>query len=94
MTVLAGSDTEIVLGKRDFSGSGRAEAAWPDEAHGHTVVAAAGTGPAVLDALLTHRPDVAIIDVRLPPTFTDEGLRAALAGTVGPRRRRTAGLTR
>jgi DNA-binding NarL/FixJ family response regulator len=64
------------------------------EAHGHTVVAAAGTGPAALDALLTHRPDVAIVDVRLPPTFTDEGLRAALAGTVGPRRRRTAGLTR
>ena len=49
------------------------------EAHGHTVVAAAGTGPAALDALLTHRPDGAIVDVRLPPTFTDEGLRAALA---------------
>jgi DNA-binding NarL/FixJ family response regulator len=49
------------------------------EAYGHTVVAAAATGPAALDALLAHRPDVAIVDVRLPPTFTDEGLRAALA---------------
>jgi DNA-binding NarL/FixJ family response regulator len=49
------------------------------EAHGHTVVEAAGTGPTALDALLAHRPDVAIVDVRLPPTFTDEGLRAALA---------------
>ena len=28
---------------------------------------------------LRHRPDVAVVDVRLPPTFTDEGLRAALA---------------
>jgi DNA-binding NarL/FixJ family response regulator len=49
------------------------------EAYGHTVVAAAATGPAALDALLAHRPDIAIVDVRLPPTFTDEGLRAALA---------------
>jgi len=49
------------------------------EAHGHTVVAAVGTGPAALDALLATRPDVAIVDVRLPPTFSDEGLQAALA---------------
>ncbi len=49
------------------------------EAHGHTVVAAVGTGPATLDALLTSQPDVAIVDVRLPPTFSDEGLQAALA---------------
>lgn len=49
------------------------------EAYGHTVVAAVGTGPETLDALLTHRPDVAIVDVRLPPTFSDEGLQAALA---------------
>ena len=48
------------------------------EAHGHTVVASAATGPATLEALLAHRPDVAIVDVRLPPAFTDEGLRAAL----------------
>lgn len=49
------------------------------QAHGHTVVAAVGTGPETLDALLTQRPDVAIVDVRLPPTFSDEGLQAALA---------------
>jgi DNA-binding NarL/FixJ family response regulator len=49
------------------------------EAYGHTVVAAVDTGPAILDALLTERPDVAILDVRLPPTFSDEGLKAALA---------------
>jgi len=48
------------------------------EAHGHTVVASAATGPATLEALLAHRPDVAIVDVRLSPAFTDEGLRAAL----------------
>ena len=49
------------------------------EAYGHSVVAAVDTGPAALDALLGTRPDVAIVDVRLPPTFSDEGLQAALA---------------
>jgi DNA-binding NarL/FixJ family response regulator len=48
-------------------------------AHGFEIVAAVGTAPALLGALLEHRPDVAIVDVRLPPTFTDDGLRAALA---------------
>ncbi|GAA2117800.1 response regulator transcription factor [Kitasatospora saccharophila] len=48
------------------------------EAYGHQVVAAVDNGPAALEALLTHRPDVAIVDVRLPPTFSDEGLQAAL----------------
>ena len=43
------------------------------------VVAAVDNGPALLPALITHRPEVAIIDVRLPPTFTDEGLQAAIA---------------
>jgi DNA-binding NarL/FixJ family response regulator len=43
------------------------------------VVEAADTGPTLLRALLAHRPEVAIVDVRLPPTFTDEGLRAAIA---------------
>ncbi len=49
------------------------------EAHDCTVVAAVAEGPQVLPALLEHRPDVAVLDVRLPPTFTDEGLQAALA---------------
>ncbi|MEU8001300.1 response regulator transcription factor [Catellatospora sp. NPDC049111] len=48
------------------------------EAHDCTVVAAVETGPDLLDALLTHRPEVAVVDVRLPPTNTDEGLQAAL----------------
>jgi DNA-binding NarL/FixJ family response regulator len=42
------------------------------------VVEAADNGPALLHALVTHRPDVAVVDVRLPPTFTDEGLKAAI----------------
>jgi DNA-binding NarL/FixJ family response regulator len=49
------------------------------EAYGHQVVASATTGPETLAALLDARPDVAIVDVRLPPSFSDEGLRAALA---------------
>jgi DNA-binding NarL/FixJ family response regulator len=48
------------------------------EAFGHEVVATAATGPETLDALRTHRPDVSVIDVRMPPTQSDEGLRAAL----------------
>ncbi|WP_405058208.1 response regulator transcription factor [Kribbella sp. NBC_01505] len=48
------------------------------ETFGHEVVATAATGPETLQALLTHRPDVAIVDVRMPPTNTDEGLTAAL----------------
>jgi DNA-binding NarL/FixJ family response regulator len=48
------------------------------EAHGLEVVAAVDNGPDLQAVLLEHRPDVAIVDVRLPPTFTDEGLRTAL----------------
>ncbi|MDX6391352.1 MAG: hypothetical protein QOJ73_2415 [Streptosporangiaceae bacterium] len=48
------------------------------QAHGFEITEAVGTGPDLLRALLEHRPDVAIVDVRLPPTFTDEGLQAAL----------------
>ncbi|MFI7101096.1 LuxR C-terminal-related transcriptional regulator [Streptomyces sp. NPDC050161] len=49
------------------------------EAYGHQVVATATTGPETLDALLTWQPDVSLVDVRMPPTQSDEGLRAALA---------------
>jgi DNA-binding NarL/FixJ family response regulator len=47
-------------------------------AYGMEVVAAQDSGPGLLHALITQRPDVAVVDVRLPPTFTDEGLRAAI----------------
>nr|WP_194737860.1 response regulator transcription factor [Actinomadura sp. RB99] len=47
-------------------------------AFGFEVVEAVDNGPSLLRALTAHRPDVAVVDVRLPPTFTDEGLRAAL----------------
>jgi DNA-binding NarL/FixJ family response regulator len=49
------------------------------EAHGFEVTAAVDRGEDLLAAVLADKPDVAIVDVRLPPTFTDEGLRAALA---------------
>lgn len=47
--------------------------------HGFEIVEAVDDGPALLAALLHQRPDVAVVDVRLGPTFTDEGLRAAIA---------------
>ncbi|MBV9451322.1 MAG: response regulator transcription factor [Streptosporangiaceae bacterium] len=46
---------------------------------GHDVLAAVAGPDALLQAVGEHLPDVAIIDVRMPPTHTDEGLRAALA---------------
>jgi DNA-binding NarL/FixJ family response regulator len=42
------------------------------------VVAAVGDGDALIEAVERHRPDLVIVDVRMPPTHTDEGLRAAL----------------
>jgi DNA-binding NarL/FixJ family response regulator len=48
------------------------------EAHDFEIAAAVGDAPDLLRALLRDRPDVAIVDVRLPPTFTDDGLRAAI----------------
>ena len=47
-------------------------------AHGFEIVAAVGTAPELLTALVDEHPDVRIVDVRLPPTHTDDGLRAAL----------------
>jgi DNA-binding NarL/FixJ family response regulator len=49
------------------------------EAHGFEIAAAVDNGTGLLAAVTSARPDVAVVDVRLPPTFTDEGLRAALA---------------
>jgi DNA-binding NarL/FixJ family response regulator len=46
--------------------------------NGHEVVSAVGDGPALVEAIVRHRPDVSIVDVRMPPSHTDEGLRAAV----------------
>jgi DNA-binding NarL/FixJ family response regulator len=46
---------------------------------GHEVVAAVADAGALRAAVAEHRPDVTIVDVRMPPTHTDEGLRAAVA---------------
>jgi DNA-binding NarL/FixJ family response regulator len=46
---------------------------------GCAVVAAVGDAPALLAAVAEHQPDAAVVDIRMPPTSTDEGVRAALA---------------
>ncbi len=48
------------------------------QAHDFEVIGAVDNGPALLRALVGQKPDVAVVDVRLPPTFTDEGLKAAI----------------
>lgn len=48
------------------------------EKKGCRVVAVVGDGEAFLDAVAEHSPDIAIVDVRLPPSFRDEGIHAAL----------------
>jgi DNA-binding NarL/FixJ family response regulator len=45
---------------------------------GHEVCAAVADGESLLAAVAEHRPDVAVVDIRMPPSHTDEGLRAAL----------------
>ncbi len=57
------------------------------EDNGCEVVAAVEDGAALIEAIEEQRPDVAVVDVRLPPTFKDEGIRAALEA-----RRRVPGL--
>jgi DNA-binding NarL/FixJ family response regulator len=46
---------------------------------GHTVLAAVADGEALRAAVTTDPPDVCVIDIRMPPSFTDEGLRTAIA---------------
>jgi DNA-binding NarL/FixJ family response regulator len=48
-------------------------------ARGHSIVASVGDPAALRSAVDAHRPDVAVIDIRMPPTHTDEGLRSAIA---------------
>ncbi|MEU7746420.1 response regulator transcription factor [Nonomuraea sp. NPDC049158] len=48
------------------------------EEAGHEVVAAIGDAESLIEAVAEHRPEVAVVDVRMPPTHSDEGLRAAL----------------
>lgn len=57
------------------------------EAYDFEIVAAVGTAPELREALVAHKPDIGIVDVRLPPTNTDDGLRAAIAA-----RKEVAGL--
>ena len=45
---------------------------------GWQIVAAVDDGPSLVEAIVEHRPDIAVVDVRLPPSFTDEGIRAAI----------------
>src|SRR5688500_10164092 len=45
---------------------------------GHAVVARGGDGPGLIAGIEEHRPEISIVDVRMPPSFRDEGLRAAL----------------
>jgi DNA-binding NarL/FixJ family response regulator len=47
-------------------------------ARGHEVVAAVGDPQGLRAAVAEHRPDVAVVDIRMPPTHTDEGLRTAI----------------
>lgn len=46
--------------------------------HGNDIVAAVGDGPSLVEAIVREKPDVSIVDVRMPPSHTDEGLRAAV----------------
>jgi DNA-binding NarL/FixJ family response regulator len=55
--------------------------------NGFEVADTVGNAPTLLEALAAHRPDIAVVDVRLPPSFRDEGLRAAIEA-----RRRWPGL--
>jgi DNA-binding NarL/FixJ family response regulator len=46
---------------------------------GHVVVGTAGDGPGLVETVLRERPDISLVDVRMPPSHTDEGLAAAVS---------------
>jgi DNA-binding NarL/FixJ family response regulator len=50
---------------------------------GHEVLAGVSSGEDLVNAVAKHHPDVAVVDIRMPPTFTDEGLKAAIAIRAG-----------
>jgi DNA-binding NarL/FixJ family response regulator len=68
MRIVIGEDSAVI----------RAGLAELIAARGHEVPAAVGDKPALLRAVAEHEPDLVIIDVRMPPTFTDDGLQAAV----------------
>ena len=49
------------------------------EDRGYEIVAAVANGHDLLEAATRHHPDAAVVDIRMPPSYTDEGLRAAIA---------------
>ena len=53
------------------------------ERRGHEAVAAVADADALLAAVAEHRRDIAVVDVRMPPTHTDEGLRSRCAAVAG-----------
>jgi DNA-binding NarL/FixJ family response regulator len=60
---------------------------------GHQVVAAVSDADALVSAVNEHEPDIVVTDVRMPPDFTDEGLRAAIALRVAKPERKVLVLT-
>jgi len=49
---------------------------------GHEVVGWAASGPEIVPTLIKNKPDIAVLDVRMPPGFADEGLRAAIEARI------------
>jgi DNA-binding NarL/FixJ family response regulator len=75
-TAVDGTDLRVVIA--EDSALLREGIARIIEESGGTVVAKVGDGEAFVDAVTEHRPDVSVVDVRMPPSQRDEGLRAAI----------------